>query len=496
MLQSWAAIKARAEASLSRGHRVARLRRRFAERFDPDEPRDEHGRWTDGGGDDDDSADVAAVHEPSGAQVHTFHELNPAAAEKFRDAIKAAKEASPYGAAVELHDAADYARMRTFVTPDRKAGFALDGDNIVSLFKHPGATQKGVARSALELATKEGGKRLDAFDTALPHLYADAGFRAVARLPFDDKYAPAGWNAETYKKFNGGKPDVVFMVHDPALVPTYKRGDGKKVADYDAGVGAQAAALKAIPARDAKVAAMVAAVPGAAEKSAEARAKLATAVRTDALVSSGGYKTADGEWTPARQALHDKIIAGMFAPDRVAAAKPKEGERPTVHLLGGSGGSGKGWFVRSGKVPADKAIYINSDDVKAQLPEFKGWNASLLHEESSDVAAEAEARARDLGLNVILDGTMSSESALERRLALYAGAGYKIAGHYMRVTPETSVKRALERFVRGGKDGRFVVPQYILGGQNLKNFESTRDRMDSWEMYDNEGDKPKLVASG
>ena len=484
---TWWAIKARAQLALRQpGHDVS------------DEPRDESGRWS-GGGDSGGggSEGIAAVHSRYSAgpgQAHTFHELKPAAADKFHEAITAAKEASPYGAAVEVHDVGDYAKMRTFLTPDRKAGFALQGNNIVSVFKHPDATSGGVAKSAIALATKLGGERLDAFDTTLPHLYADAGFRAVARLPFDEKYAPPGWNKDTFKDFNGGKPDVVFMVHDPALQGSYKPGDGAKVADYDAGVSAQRTAIAAMPARDRKVDAIVASVPGARQKMADTRAKLGAAVRTDALVSQGGFKTKAGEWTPERQQVHDKIVADMLAPARIAAARPPEGERPTVHLLGGTGGSGKGWFVRSGKVSADKAIYINSDDVKAALPEYQGWNAALLHEESSDVAREAEQQARDRGLNVILDGTMSGKGSLERRMAVYAGAGYKIAGHYMQVKPETSVKRALERFVRGGPQGRFVVPQYILAGDNLKNFEAVRSRMDSWEMYDNEGDKPKLVA--
>ncbi len=37
-----------------------------------------------------------------------------------------------------------------------------------------------------------GGRRLDCFDTVLPDLYADAGFVPVARLKWNDDYAPAG----------------------------------------------------------------------------------------------------------------------------------------------------------------------------------------------------------------------------------------------------------------------------------------------------------------
>ena len=83
--------------------------------------------------------------------------------------------------------------MRTFLTPDGKAGFALNGDDIVSVFRHPDGP-KGVVPAMLDLATSQGGRRLDAFDTTLPFLYGKSGFRAVSRTPFNPEYQPEGWN--------------------------------------------------------------------------------------------------------------------------------------------------------------------------------------------------------------------------------------------------------------------------------------------------------------
>lgn len=129
--------------------------------------------------------------------------------------------------------------MRLFITPDGKSGAALKGDDIVSVFKHPDLPVKGFASSALALTTQEGGRRLDAFDTELPNLYARSGFRAVARIPWNDDYKPEGWEYGKYDAFNNGRPDVVFMVHDPQLAKPYQKGDGARVADYDAGTAAQ-----------------------------------------------------------------------------------------------------------------------------------------------------------------------------------------------------------------------------------------------------------------
>jgi len=132
--------------------------------------------------------------------------------------------------------------MKTFLSQDKKAGYAVHDDDIVSLFRHPEA-QKGVAGRALEHALKNGGRRLDCFDTVLPHLYSEKGFRAVARLPFDPKYQPENWDEKAYSKWNGGRPDVVFMVHDPSA-PPYSPGDGKVVSDYDEGAALQRAHLE------------------------------------------------------------------------------------------------------------------------------------------------------------------------------------------------------------------------------------------------------------
>ena len=138
----------------------------------------------------------------------------------------------------------EYRNMRLFTTPDGKAGFALKGDDMVSLFKHPESDAKKFANTAMALAINQGGRRLDAFDTVLPRMYAGNGFRAVARLPWNDEYKPDDWSYDTFKEFNGGRPDVVFMVYDPVRAQAYKQGDGPYVADYDAGTAAQQSALK------------------------------------------------------------------------------------------------------------------------------------------------------------------------------------------------------------------------------------------------------------
>jgi hypothetical protein len=138
-----------------------------------------------------------------------------------------------------VYSADEYAKMRLFLTPDGKAGFALKGDDIVSAFKHPTANIDGFGKAALQLAVQEGGRRLDAFDTVLPALYSNAGFRAVARIKWDESQKPDGWSKETFASYNNGEPDVVFMVYDPEYGKAYNPTDGKYVAVYNDGILAQ-----------------------------------------------------------------------------------------------------------------------------------------------------------------------------------------------------------------------------------------------------------------
>jgi len=168
----------------------------------------------------------------------------------FRQIIERIKASDPWGPAISVLDEADYAGARLFVTADGQAGFALRGDDIVSVFNIDGSPYRGVSTSMLQLAISLGGRRLDAFDTILPRLYSQAGFSVVARLDFDAKVLRAeGIDVDafkkTFKEFNNGKPDVVFMVLAPDEVKIYRPSDGGRVKTFEEGVKAQQQALQA-----------------------------------------------------------------------------------------------------------------------------------------------------------------------------------------------------------------------------------------------------------
>nr|WP_218681526.1 hypothetical protein [Rhodococcus qingshengii] len=144
---------------------------------------------------------------------------------------------NPYAASVHVYEETEYRQVRLLVTDDGKAGVALKDDKIVSAFGHKDCAHPKAVQSMIRQATRLGGHRLDCFDTVLPTLYADAGFVPVARLAWNDDYAPDGWDYQQFGRFNGGRPDVVFMAYDPNRVGgMYTPGAGEYVDDYDIGI--------------------------------------------------------------------------------------------------------------------------------------------------------------------------------------------------------------------------------------------------------------------
>ncbi|WP_287164555.1 hypothetical protein [Rhodococcus sp. (in: high G+C Gram-positive bacteria)] len=182
-------------------------------------------------------ADEHARFAARGLSAPTLYELDPADSGVYREQMLELTRKNPHAASVHVYDEDEYRQMRLLVTDDGKAGVALKDDEIVSAFAHKDCAHPRAVQSMLRQATRLGGNRLDCFDTVLPKLYADAGFVPVARLAWNDDYAPDGWDYQQFGRFNGGRPDVVFMAYDPDRVGgMYTPGAGEYVDDYDIGI--------------------------------------------------------------------------------------------------------------------------------------------------------------------------------------------------------------------------------------------------------------------
>ena len=186
--------------------------------------------------------DTLAKYQSAGLSLPNINQVDSASsAASYNADMTSAMSGHSLGAQVEIKSAEDLASSKLFRT-ESGSGFAIkpDGD-IVAVFASP-SEPKGGSYSMLQAAVQAGGKKLDAFDTYLPDIYESVGFRPVARLPWNDEFAPPGWDKNAFSEYNNGEPDVVFFVHDSE----YFGGatDVPVVTDYDDAVRLQNEASK------------------------------------------------------------------------------------------------------------------------------------------------------------------------------------------------------------------------------------------------------------
>lgn len=174
----------------------------------------------------------------------------------------------------------------------------------------------------------------------------------------------------------------------------------------------------------------------------------------------GMYRRDDGSWTDERAALHREIVK-----DTMRGKMPVPD--PVAYMMGGGTASGKSSLIESGilGIP-DNSVRIDSDVMKARLPEYRNMTAAgdlnaaaFAHEESSYLAKKAAATASVSGYNVVFDGTGdSSYGSVERKVAMLRSGGQRVVANYASIPVETALARNL---ARAEKTGRYVPETFI-----------------------------------
>lgn len=224
--------------------------------------------------------------------------------------------------------------------------------------------------------------------------------------------------------------------------------------------------------------------------------------------TSQTYKDKNGQWKPERAKLHQEIVREYLSAEKIKAATPEPGHKPTFIVLGGRGGSGKSAFThdehsgreaRVREFDSKKFLVLDSDEIKKRLkPPYEGWNAASVHEESAEIFDAITEAAMGFGLNIVHDATLRS-GGVERTVQQMKQMGYRIEGHYMFVPRQESAKRAIQRYLgKGPKDrGRLVPVRRILENtENEKNFDNLKRYFHRWSAYDNQGKEPTLITRG
>jgi len=206
------------------------------------------------------------------------------------------------------------------------------------------------------------------------------------------------------------------------------------------------------------------------------------------------HKDKNGNWTPERQKLQQEIEDSFFK-----GATPVEG-KGRLMITGGLPGSGKSTVLkaRGNTGDFDNVVHVDSDAIKGMLPEYKGWNAAVLHEESSEVAGRIMARAREANYNVVYDATMKNGREAKALLRDFGEAGNDTSVVFVDIPLKQSMERAAARSL--GKTNRYVPLDYIAthDSRNLESLNDVKKAVGKWEHWDNSqpyGQPPTLVAS-
>jgi predicted ABC-type ATPase len=203
-----------------------------------------------------------------------------------------------------------------------------------------------------------------------------------------------------------------------------------------------------------------------------------------------------GNYYPERQKLHRSIMSS-FKKDLICI----QNNEPIAILMGGSPASGKSTFLKkyAPYLLKEEILKVDADEIRAKLPEYKGWNANQTHQETRDIVGTLLSD-RTIGIpckyDIIYDGTMNSSKSYYPLIALLKRLGYKVFIVYIdKVDEQVIRKRALERYK---KSGRFVpmgvIDDFFTRGKSALN--ELKSKADGYMIVDGSDGDYNVIERG
>ena len=123
--------------------------------------------------------------------------------ERFSIALDEAKASNDHGAYVDAQPVESLKEKgaTTILSEDGLSGAAVgtngsEKGNIFGVFKSKQSKARKASAQLMIQAVANGGNKLGCFDGGLRRMYSSVGFIPVARVAFNEEYAPDGWNYE------------------------------------------------------------------------------------------------------------------------------------------------------------------------------------------------------------------------------------------------------------------------------------------------------------
>jgi len=168
--------------------------------------------------------------------------------------------------------------------------------------------------------------------------------------------------------------------------------------------------------------------------------------------------------------------------------------RRKILIIAGPNGAGKTTFAQE-LLPkeADCLQFVNADLIAAGLspfvPELAAVRAGRLMLQTIFSLASS-------GQGFAFETTLAGLSYL-RHIRRWQVDGYHVTLFYLKLpSPEVAISRVAQRVRQGGHD----VPEAVIRRRfaaGWKNFEERyRDAVDTWALYDNTGEEPRLIDWG
>jgi hypothetical protein len=216
-----------------------------------------------------------------------------------------------------------------------------------------------------------------------------------------------------------------------------------------------------------------------------------------------------GRWKVERRQLHRQI--GLSALAKGSEAEP--GDLPLGVLLIGAPGSGK--TSVGAPIAASfgvQFVVVNADDYKEQFPEYRGWNAAVLHEESAYLAEDfVYPRAVEGRRHLLFDMTGTNGDKMVEYVEDLTAEGYMVHCVFVSLPPWKATARVWERFQSNplNRDprvpfGRFVPPRYVyeeVDGRPAETYNRLKAHgaVVSWQSWSTDvprGSGPVLLEKG